>query len=86
MRQIEMVNTHWQQEDCLGNCNFGIPCQACGSNGQYVGEVMVLKTCGQCADFGPIGCTTSKHEQKFGNANTPACEEFKGRCDANSKE
>ena len=39
--------------------------------------IMALKTCGQCAYFGPIGCTTSKYEQKFGNASTPACEEFK---------
>ena len=39
--------------------------------------IMVLKTCGQCTYLGPIGCTTSKYEQKFGNASTPACEEFK---------
>lgn len=74
-----MLDTQWQQQYCSGDCTFGIPCQACGSNGQYIGEVMVLKTCGQCTDFGPVGCITSKHEQKFGNANTPACDEFKGK-------
>ena len=68
-----MLKVHWQQEICSGNCNFGKPCQACGNNGQFIGEVMVLKTCGQCTYFGLIGCTTSKYEQKFGNASTPAC-------------
>lgn len=77
MRPIEMLDTQWQQQYCSGYCNFGIPCQACGSNGQYIGKVTILKTCGQCADFGPVGCITSKYEQKFGNANTPACDEFK---------
>lgn len=77
--QSIMAEWHAQYVQCPGDCNLGIPCQACGSNGQYIGEVMVLKTCGQCADFGPAGCTTSKHEQKFGNANTPACDEFKGK-------
>ena len=51
--------------------------QVCGSNGQYIGHVGVYRTCGECIYFGPIGCTTSKHEQKFGNASTPACDEFK---------
>ena len=82
MHQIEMLDTPWQEEYYSGNYNFGTPCQACGSNGQYISKVQVLKTCGQCLDFGPIGCTTSVHERKHGNANTPACDEFKGRCGA----
>lgn len=77
-----MVDTHWQEEYYSWNYNFGTQCQACGSNGQYIGKVQVLKTCGQCLDFGPIGCTTSVYERKHGNANTPACDEFKGRCNA----
>lgn len=75
----EMLKAHWQQEHCSGNYSFSRPCHACGSNGQFIGEVIVLKTCGQCAYFGSIGCITSKHEQKFNNANTPACDEFKGK-------
>ena len=77
-RQVmHTVKMPWQEVACSGDCNLGMPCQACGSNGQYIGNVVVFKTCGQCADFGPIGCTTSIYEQKHGNANTPACEEFK---------
>ena len=66
-----------QDVQCPGDCNLGRPCQVCGSNGQYVGQVGVYRTCGECIYFGPIGCTTSKYEQKFGNASTPACDEFK---------
>lgn len=29
--------------DCPGDCNLGIPCQTCGSNGQYIGIVSIPK-------------------------------------------
>jgi hypothetical protein len=29
--------------DCPGDCNLGIPCQCCGSNGQYIGRVRIPK-------------------------------------------
>jgi len=32
--------------------------------------------CGMCSDF-DNGCTTSEIERKYGDANTPACSEFK---------
>jgi len=25
---------------CPGDCNLGLPCQSCGSNGQYIGELV----------------------------------------------
>lgn len=31
----------YEEVDCLGDCNMGAPCQTCGSNGQYIGRVMV---------------------------------------------
>ena len=69
----------YEQVPCPGDCNLGIPCQTCGSNGQYIGTAIAQtpKVCGMCADFGPQGCKTSVHERKHGNASTPACEEFK---------
>lgn len=27
--------------DCIGDCNIGLPCQACGSNGQGIGELNI---------------------------------------------
>ena len=74
-----------EEIDCPGDCNMGRPCQTCGSNGQYIGRVRVIPNniCGHCADFGPKGCMTSIHEAKFGNANTPACDEFKRKTDGN---
>lgn len=32
--------------------------------------------CGDCTFFGDKGCTTSELEAKYGNFNTPACNEF----------
>lgn len=32
--------------------------------------------CGECSFFGDKGCTTSYLEAKYGNAGTPACNEF----------
>ena len=32
--------------------------------------------CGDCTFFGDKGCTTSYLEAKYGNAGTPACNEF----------
>lgn len=29
--------------DCPGDCNLGMPCQTCGSNGQYIGRVSIPK-------------------------------------------
>lgn len=28
-----------KSEPCPGDCNIGLPCQTCGSNGQYIGEI-----------------------------------------------
>lgn len=36
-----------------------------------------IRTCGECEDFGPDGCKSSYIEAKYGNGNTPACEDFK---------
>jgi len=32
-----------EMTDCPGECNLGIPCQCCGSNGQYIGRVRIPK-------------------------------------------
>ena len=34
-------STVYEEIDCPGDCNMGAPCQTCGSNGQYIGRVMV---------------------------------------------
>lgn len=28
-----------EPEPCPGDCNMGLPCQTCGSDGQYIGEI-----------------------------------------------
>ena len=71
---VAMVSIE-RKVNCPGDCNFGMPCQTCGSNGKA--RIQVSAVCGMCADFGPQGCTTSVHERKHGHANTPACEEFR---------
>lgn len=75
------VRVAYKQINCPGDCNYGVPCQICGSNGQYIGIASVVNTtvCGQCAEFGPNGCMTSKLAQKYGNAHTPACDEFRAK-------
>lgn len=75
------VRVAYKQINCPGDCNYGVPCQICGSNGQYIGIASVVNTtmCGQCAEFGPNGCVTGKLERKYGGYNTPVCDEFKQR-------
>lgn len=77
---------------CTGDCTLGLPCQSCGSNGQYIGEVLFkeeyignwttnyerVNVCGECTHFGPDGCKTSSIEAKYGSRSTPACSEFIG--------
>ena len=50
-------------------------------NKQYLNNWTInaefIKTCGECEDFGPDGCVTSRLESKYGTATTPACEDFK---------
>lgn len=42
-------------------------------------EYKISNKCRECSDFKNGGCSTSKIENRYGNANTPACSEFKPR-------
>lgn len=44
--------------------------------GVFESEKIKNERCGDCIFF-VNGCTTSQLENKYGNANTPACSEFK---------
>lgn len=78
---------------CPGDYNLGLPCQTCGSTGQFIGEFEEqylnnwstnyekVNTCGDCQDFDDQGCKTSYLEAKYGSAGTPACNEFKSKED-----
>jgi hypothetical protein len=33
---------------CTGDCNLGLPCQICGSNGQVIGEIEEVVECKNC--------------------------------------
>ena len=39
---IAMISME-RKVDCPGDCNLGIPCQTCGSNGQYIGRGSIPK-------------------------------------------
>ena len=34
-----MEQARVEQIDCVGDCNLGLPCQTCGSSGQYIGTI-----------------------------------------------